>query len=348
MKNYWLKIFFVYFIIVIWAVFCSYCDCKISIEYYLHNKGNFSLLSRGIFVVIYMIIIIVINVFYDNKYGEGYEEYMIRNCLSESEQMKLRRNFYIKGVFRTSIFPFILLFAYLKIGNVYMSTIKEEALQNSYYSFGYVYEMHRDIKGMPYSVWTGLEENKTMRNSNVGAKIYNQINPGDTILVQVSLKYPAMHKVIKWILEPSDYELYSKPDNRIIVNDLASLDGDSLCKKFGIYLVYKAVADTFLNNNSEVVLKFENINMEQNRIRYKLPDGVPILDTFLVYQNINKLVDDRLIVCTSKINTQENWSKISDYGYIFHYDIYRKEEIETQCPQIKNYVEKFKERNINK
>ncbi|MCQ2251447.1 MAG: hypothetical protein MJZ66_10110, partial [Bacteroidales bacterium] len=66
-------------------------------------------------------------------------------------------------------------------------------------------------------------------------------------------------------------------------------------------------------------------------------------DTFLVFRNINENIDDRFIVCAPEVNTPENWAKISDYGYIFHYDVYSKEEIESQCPQIRNYVEKYKE-----
>ena len=38
-------------------------------------------------------------------------------------------------------------------------------------------------------------------------------------------------------------------------------------------------------------------------------------------------------------NTPENRAKISDYGYIFHYDVYSKQTIETQCPRIKEYVD---------
>ena len=329
MKNYWFKFIGMCFLVLISLFLCTYFDCKIWIEYWLHNYGDFSSLGRCFLGLIpFMLTPLVIggslNLYYEKKYGEGFK----------SNHTNL---FYI---------IYILIFVHIKIGNNYIDTIKEDALKNSYYSFGRVYGMHPDIKGMPYSVWTGMSEDKTMRNSNVGAKIFNKLKVGDTVLVQVSLKYPVMHKVINWFPKSSDFELYSKPDNQLVVKDLSSLDGDSLCNKFGVYLVYKATRDSLLSNDSIVLLTFNDINMRRNKVKYKLPQKND-LDTFLVYQNVNNQIDNRLIVCAPEINTPENWSKISDYGYIFHYDIYRKEEIETQCPQIKNYVEKFKERNIN-
>ena len=46
-----------------------------------------------------------------------------------------------------------------------------------------------------------------------------------------------------------------------------------------------------------------------------------------------------IYVCLPELNTPENRAKINNYGYIFHHDIYSKEEIETQCPRIKQYVD---------
>ena len=329
MKYYWLKFSLMCLMILLWMIFCTFLDCKISIEYCFHHYGDFSWFWRFLFFILFLFSPLFIggsfNNFYEKKCGEGFK----------------RNHTYLYIVLM--IIFFMLIIVHLKIGNKYMSVIKEDALKNSYYSFGYVYGMHRDIKGMPYSVWTGLNENYTMRNSNVGSKIFNQINPGDTILVQVSFKYPVMHKVIKWLPQPSDYELYLKPDNRLIVKDVSTLDGDSLCNKFGVYLVYKAIPDSSLSNDSIVSLAFNDIYLRQNIVRYKVPQNYDT-DTFLVYQNINNQIDNRLIVCAPEVNTPENRAKISDYGYIFHYDVYSKQEIESQCPRIKDYVEQYKKR----
>ena len=122
-------------------------------------------------------------------------------------------------------------------------------------------------------------------------------------------------------------------------HDFSLIKPDFVYYQEGFNVVYKA---TFDGN----YLHFFDVCEKNRKVKYSINNDsiTNVLDTFLVYRNINEEIDDRFIVCAPEINTPENWSKISDYGYIFHSDIYRKEEIETQCPQIKNYVEKFKER----
>ncbi|MBR2887190.1 MAG: hypothetical protein IKB95_03105 [Bacteroidales bacterium] len=61
---------------------------------------------------------------------------------------------------------------------------------------------------------------------------------------------------------------------------------------------------------------------------------------------LNEKLDFVWHVCAPEVNTPENRAKISDYGYIFHYDVYSKQEIESQCPRIKEYVEQYKKRHI--
>lgn len=123
-------------------------------------------------------------------------------------------------------------------------------------------------------------------------------------------------------------------------HDFSLIKPDFVYYQEGFNVVYKA---TFDGN----YLHFFDVCEKNRKVKYSINNGsiTNVPDTFLVYRNVNEKINDRFIVCAPEINTPENWSKISDYGYIFHYDIYSKAEIETQCPQIKNYVEKFKERN---
>jgi len=121
-------------------------------------------------------------------------------------------------------------------------------------------------------------------------------------------------------------------------HDFSLIKPDFVYYQEGFNVVYKA---TFDGN----YLHFFDVCEKNRKVKYSINTGsiTNVPDTFLVYRNVNEKINDRFIVCAPEINTPENWSKISDYGYIFHYDIYSKEEIETQCPQIKNYVEKYKE-----
>ena len=109
---------------------------------------------------------------------------------------------------------------------------------------------------------------------------------------------------------------------------------------YGCNVVYKA---TYRVNN----LHFVDINKKSQTVNYYLNTSNytnKMQDTFLVYKNINEKVDNNYKVCIPEINIPENWAKISDYGYIFDYDIYSQEEVEKECPGIKEYVEQYKKR----
>jgi len=128
-------------------------------------------------------------------------------------------------------------------------------------------------------------------------------------------------------------------------HEFSLIKPDMVYYQVGFNVVYKAIRKSTNESDTTANVCFTDVCGIYRTIKCKTNKYETIPDTFLVYRNVNEEIDDRFIVCAPEINTPENWSKISDYGYIFHYDIYRKEEIETQCPQIKNYVEKFKERN---
>ena len=120
---------------------------------------------------------------------------------------------------------------------------------------------------------------------------------------------------------------------------------DLVYYKAGFNVLYNAVCDTSAIADSTVLLSFKDVVGKDQIVKYSVKGYHTIPDTFLIYRNVNEKLDTKWHVCAPEINTPENRAKISDYGYIFHYDICSKQEIESQCPQIKNYVEKYKERN---
>ena len=120
---------------------------------------------------------------------------------------------------------------------------------------------------------------------------------------------------------------------------------DLVYYKAGFNVLYNAVCDTSTIADSTVLLSFKDVVGKDQIVKYSVKGYHTIPDTFLIYRNVNEKLDTKWHVCAPEINTPENRAKISDYGYIFHYDICSKQEIESQCPQIKNYVEKYKERN---
>ena len=118
----------------------------------------------------------------------------------------------------------------------------------------------------------------------------------------------------------------------------------SCLNDYGCNVVYKA---TYRDNNLhfvDIYKKSQTVNYYLNTSNYT--NEMP--DTFLVYKNINEKVDNNYKVCIPEINIPENWAKISDYGYIFDYDIYSQEEVEKECPGIKEYVEQYKKRMATK
>lgn len=110
----------------------------------------------------------------------------------------------------------------------------------------------------------------------------------------------------------------------------------------GLNLVYKASCQWYYPPDSIVLLHYTDQNDNNKVLKYQLKHNEIFSDTLLVYRNFsdNDTADSTAYVCVSELNTPENYAKISDYGYIFHYNIYSKEEIETQCPSIKELVTK--------
>ncbi len=169
---------------------------------------------------------------------------------------------------------------------------------------------------------------------------------------------------VKYLLGDCPSHLYSYKENPTIydieiINDFAFLEHDSIYSYYdysfkrtdfvyhhvGYYVLYKALCDIVSITDSTALLSFYDVLGRNHFVKYSVNGFQNIPDTFLIYRNVNEKLDSVWHVCDPEVNTPENRAKISDYGYIFHYDVYSKEEIETQCPQIKNYVEQYKKRN---
>ena len=120
---------------------------------------------------------------------------------------------------------------------------------------------------------------------------------------------------------------------------------DLVYYKAGYNVLYNALCDTSAIADSTSLLSFKDVCGKYHNVKYSVKDYPNIPDTFLVYRNVNEKLDSVWHVCAPEVNTPENRAKISDYGYIFHYDVYSKQEIESQCPRIKDYVEQYKKRH---
>ena len=155
-----------------------------------------------------------------------------------------------------------------------------------------------------------------------------------------------------------DSKLYGNRSNYSKIHDFAFLDDttfytyhdfslikpDLVYYQVGYNVLYNAVCDTSAIADSTVLLSFTDVLGKDQTVKYSVKGYPSIPDTFLVYRNINEKLDTKWHVSAPEVNTPENRAKISDYGYIFHYDVYSKQEIESQCPRIKEYVEQYKKR----
>ena len=131
-------------------------------------------------------------------------------------------------------------------------------------------------------------------------------------------------------------------------HDFSLIKPDLVYYQVGFNVVYNAICDTTAITDSTAVLSFNDVLGKSHSVKYIVKDYQNIPDTFLVYRNVNEIIDSVWHVCAPEVNTPENRAKISDYGYIFHYDVYSKQEIESQCPRIKEYVEQYKKRHIKR
>ena len=161
----------------------------------------------------------------------------------------------------------------------------------------------------------------------------------DTNFIEIDSSH--LDKIHDFAFTDRNFEFYTYHDFSLIKPDLVYY-------QVGFNVVYNAICDTTTIIDSTAFLSFYDVLGKHHSVKYSVNGYPTIPDTFLVYRNVNEKIDTKWRVCAPEVNTPENRAKISDYGYIFHYDVCSKQEIESQCPQIKEYVEQYKKRMATK
>ena len=172
---------------------------------------------------------------------------------------------------------------------------------------------------------------------------------GSTVYMQFSLECSLADTLLS-ITEPDsirsqihDFGFY-EGENFYNYHDYSLRKTDLVYYKVGFNVIHNAVCGMVDNQDSTIMLCFNDVCGKYQNVKYSVKGYSTIPDTFLVYRNVNEKLDTKWHVCAPEVNTPENRAKITDYGYIFHYDVYSKQEIESQCPRIKDYVEQYKKR----
>ena len=183
---------------------------------------------------------------------------------------------------------------------------------------------------------------------------YGKIKPfpklGDTVLLRYSLDEEPLIRIVSWHPTTDTIIKYSHPvlfrNGEEIGNKYfyyAKLFPERVFNHFGYEILYKSVPVNVSPTDSTVVLQLKDLQGHDKQLKYRLSNLSSIPDTFLVFKNINDSISTHYTVCTPEINTPTNWAKIDGYGYLFGYDeVYSKQEIESQCPRIREYVEQYK------
>lgn len=85
-----------------------------------------------------------------------------------------------------------------------MKSIEENALNNSYSTIGFVTDKNikthtgrSGYKTYTYYLWAGQSAPLSKRHT-VPEHLYNRINVGDTVILQISKEYPRINKVLNW------------------------------------------------------------------------------------------------------------------------------------------------------
>ena len=179
-------------------------------------------------------------------------------------------------------------------------------------------------------------------NSSLGKK-------GSIVYMQFSLEC-SLGDTLLSITEPDsirsqihDFGFYEGKDF-YNYHDYSLRKTDLVYYKVGFNVIYNADGGLVGPQDSTLMLCFNDLCGQYQNVKYSVKGYQNIPDTFLVYRNVNEKLDSVWHVCAPVVNTPENRAKITDYGYIFHYDVYSKQEIESQCPRIKDYVEQYKKR----
>lgn len=99
--------------------------------------------------------------------------------------------------------------------NYRVNSFEEQALSNSNDTIGVVTQKHLSPSkyGPPtYYIWAG-QTNSLTRRHTVSEHLYNRINVGDTVILQVSKEYPRINKVHNWEPDSSQIAKYRNVNN---------------------------------------------------------------------------------------------------------------------------------------
>lgn len=90
--------------------------------------------------------------------------------------------------------------------NYRVNSFEEQALSNSNDTIGVItqkYLTQGKHGERSYYLWAGKNDSLSRRHK-VSEDLFNRINPGDTVILQVSKEYPRINKVINW--EPDSFQ----------------------------------------------------------------------------------------------------------------------------------------------
>ncbi len=300
-----------------------------------------------------MILLISFNFFIINYFFYSYSEginngkYGILLCVFEIAAIYWIAYKYYKNFEPIVIFVLI---PFAIINYIMDSKIREKFISNE------IYKEHFFHTGKIVDVIYG-SHNSTIKllttNGNISVPIENPIDTiykvGHMIVygfckkqhhLWVENSNPSIETCLKFLFP----KLFEKGE---IMDSINSCYIEKYLQEKGVNLVYKAEIVENLSTDSYVKLKFLDCTFCDRFVTYEKSKKIfrRDCDTLLLYENTNNLVGEHVTVCSMQINNRKNRAKISDYGYIFGFDIYSKEEIENNYPQIKKYVEKYANEN---
>ena len=87
-----------------------------------------------------------------------------------------------------------------------VNSFEEQALSNSNDTIGVItpkYLTQSKHGERSYYLWAGKNDSLSRRHK-VSEDLFNRINPGDTVILQVSKEYPRINKIINW--EPDSFQ----------------------------------------------------------------------------------------------------------------------------------------------
>ncbi len=99
--------------------------------------------------------------------------------------------------------------------NYRVNSFEEQALSNSNDTIGVITQKYLTPSkyGSPtYYLWAGLSNSLTRRHT-VSEQLYNCINVGDTVILQISKEYPRINEVINWTPTNDEIAKYLKENN---------------------------------------------------------------------------------------------------------------------------------------